>query len=472
MMIDVAKRKPLFILLTAHLLTIVDIFIVNIALPSIQLGIKASHGSMQLIVAMYMVGFASFLILGGKAGDYFGRKRVFMIGVLLFMISSAGCGFAVSSPLLITMRFVQGISAGLMSPQILSYIQLLFKDHQQRTYALGWYGIFIGVGTVMGQFFGGFLIEMKPWMIDQSWRYIFLINLPICLVVLALSQIYLMESKYEYSVCIDYRGGFILCLGLLVLVLSLTFGFEYKYLGIIGLLISSLLLTGFVIHQKRMSQRIEDALLNISLFTYKNFNIAVLAASMFMLMLDAYFFVLAIFLQQGMGLLPFQAGYFVVFQGCGFILSSLFSARLVLRYGKRLLMAGIGIIMFALIWQMILFSFKEVGFLSFIVMLLHGTGVALVLPSFANIALKGLPEKLIGNASGVYSTMQQLFGALGIAFTGGIFLWFGEKGDHFENMLIAFKYATIIHFLCLLGVLLILICLPESILPRHQKTGK
>lgn len=154
----------LLVLLLGHLLTILDIFIVNIAIPSIQRGLVSNNGKIQLVVSMYMVGFASFLIIGGKIGDYYGRKKIFILGMFLFMICSAGCGFAGTIDYLILLRFFQGISAALMSPQVLSYIQVLFIDHKERTYAMGWYGIAIGIGTMLGQFLGGFLVELKPFL--------------------------------------------------------------------------------------------------------------------------------------------------------------------------------------------------------------------------------------------------------------------------------------------------------------------
>ena len=176
------KYISLLILLLAHLLTVLDIFIVNVAIPSIQRGLGSSNGKIQLVVAMYMVGFASFLIIGGKMGDYFGRKKIFILGLFLFMVTSAGCGFAATTNQLIALRFFQGISASLMAPQVLSYIQILFVSHKERTYAMGWYGIAIGIGTMLGQFLGGFLVELQPFLIDKSWRYIFLINIPICII--------------------------------------------------------------------------------------------------------------------------------------------------------------------------------------------------------------------------------------------------------------------------------------------------
>lgn len=462
------KYISLLILLLAHLLTILDIFIVNIAIPSIQRGLGSSNGKIQLVVAMYMVGFASFLIIGGKTGDYFGRKRIFVLGLLLFMFTSAGCGFANTTDQLIALRFFQGISAGLMSPQVLSYIQVLFIDHKERTYAIGWYGIAIGIGTMLGQFLGGFLVELKPFFIDQSWRYIFLINVPVCAVSIALAFCYLKESRDNSSVQMDYLSACVLCIALVMLVFSIAVGLEQSSLIKITLPVSVLFIFVFIIRQIRRKLKEKEPLLNMELFTNKSFNMAVSAVSLFMVMLDAYFFVLAIFLQDGLQLSPMHAGYFIVFQGSGFIFASFFSAKLVLRFGKSVLIFGVLLLMIALILQLVLFYYQIIDFKGYVVMLLHGCAVALVLPSFANIALKNLPQNMIGNASGVYSTLQQLFGALGIAITGSVFYHSTKGKTDFTHFYNAFFCVTFIHLFCLISVLLILFFLPKSILQKGR----
>lgn len=463
------KNIALLVLLLAHLLTILDIFIVNIAIPSIQLGLGSTNGKIQLVVAMYMIGFASFLIIGGKAGDYFGRKRVFVLGIILFMLTSAGCGFSATTDHLIVLRFLQGISAGLMSPQVLSYIQILFTSHSARTYAMGWYGIAIGIGTVLGQFLGGLLVELKPLVVDQSWRYIFLINIPVCILAIVLAIRYLEDSKDSSSTKMDYLSTCIVGIGLVLLIFAIAVGLEQPDLALITFPVSLVFLTAFLYRQVRRKSLKKEPLLNMELFRHKNFNMAVSASALFMLMLDAYFFVLAVFLQNGIHFSPLEAGYFIVFQGFGFLIASFFSARLMLRFGKSVLIVGVLVVMLALILQLVLFYYQLIDFRGYIVMMLHGCGVALVLPSFANIALKNLPLNVIGNASGVYSTLQQLFGALGITITGSIFYYFTQSIKDFEHFYDAFYYGTFMHLFCLTSVLLILLFLPKSILPKHIK---
>jgi MFS family permease len=337
---------------------------------------------------------------------------------------------------------------------------------------MGWYGIAIGIGTMLGQFLGGFLVELKPYLIDQSWRYIFLINIPICTSGIFLAIRYLNPSRDSSSLQMDYWSAFILCIGLALLVFSMAVGLEQNSLVKITLPVSIVFICVFIFRQIKRKSNKKEPLLNLELFKNWNFNMAVSASALFMLMLDAYFFVLAVFLQEGIQLSPMQAGYFIVFQGSGFILASFLSARLVLRFGKTVLIFGVLLLISAIILQLVLFYYPIVDFRGYVIMFLHGVGVALVLPSFANIALKNLPQNMIGNASGLYSTVQQLFGALGITLTGSVFYYLVKGNTDFKHFYNAFLYGTFIHLFCLISVLLILFLLPNSVLPKKEKNSK
>jgi len=264
----------------------------------------------------------------------------------------------------------------------------------------------------------------------------------------------------------------VLSIGAILLIFSLTIGKDLDTIYFITLLFTSFsILTVFILNQRSRLKRNEAVLLNITLFKHKSFNMAVIAVSLFMLMLDSYFFILTLFLQKGLLLSPMQASYFVVAQGIGFIVSSFFSAKLVLRFGKRALIFGATLLISASILQVVIFNDHNVSLTSYAMMLIHGFGVALVLPSLANIALKGVTENLVGNASGVYSTLQQLSGACGIALIGGMFYHTVKEHSDYGSYYSAFLYGMVANVFCLIGVLLILVLLPNSILPkRDQKT--
>lgn len=467
------KRKylKLLVVLFGQLLTIMDIFIMNVSIPSIQRDLQASNGEMQLMIAAYLIGFASLLITGGRLGDLYGRKKIYMIGLLAFMISSVVCGFSAGAGQLIISRFVQGISAAMMAPQVLSMIQILFPDHHERTKAMGWYGITIGIGTVLGQFLGGYFSSLS--MMDEPWRLIFLINIPIGLPAVFLTLKLLEESKIPVKQSFDVGGVLILSAGLFCATYALTTseheGLHFKNVSL--MMISGGILFAFIKNQKKRIHYKRSYLIDFELFRCKNFNLGIIAVSFFFIMLDSYFYILSLFFQNGLKISPLDAGEIIVFQGLGFILASFVSVKLILKYGKKSLIAGLGFIMVILILQLFLFN-RQTNFPVFCLLLfLHGSGIGSIIPSLANIALSGMSEKLIGNASGVYNTFQQIAAIIGIVAVGSVFYYFlGEKPDaqHYHN---AFSVALLINILCLIFVMICILKVPDHVLPelRNRK---
>lgn len=457
------------VILSGQLLTIMDIFIINVSIPSIQRDLHTSNGEMQLIIASYLIGFASFLITGGRLGDLYGRKKIFMIGLLFFMLSSVACGISSGAVILVISRCIQGISAALMSPQVLSMIQILFTGHEERTRAMSWYGITIGAGTVLGQFLGGYFSSMT--VMQESWRLIFLINIPVCILALFFSQKILQESRIsEGKNTFDFFGVMILAAGLFCFTYSLTMsehqGIQVK--SIIMVLASILILIYFIKNQRMRLRQGKTYLMNFSLFSYKNFNLGILAVSFFFIMLDSYFYILSLFFQDGLQIGSMASGEIIVFQGLGFMLASLFSAKLILRYGKTFLIIGLGLIIAVLLLQIFLFDAEISFFMLCLLLFFHGLGVGSVIPSLANIALSGLPQTLAGNASGVYNTFQQAAAIIGIIVVGSIFYYFlGTKpsSQHYRS---AFSIALGVNIICLFIVLLSILKVPEHILPKRR----
>src|ERR1700759_4332807 len=188
----VSPWLALVIVLTAPLLSVIDIFIINVAIPSIKAGIQANNAQVQLVIAGYLLGYASFLITGGRSGDHFGRKRVFTWGMIGFTIFSCLCGLSQTPVQLNSMRFLQGVSAAFMVPQAIAFIQVLFTDQKQRSKAFGWFGITLGLASVIGQVLGGYFAGGHFFV--AGWRLIFLINLPIGIAALLAARRYLPET--------------------------------------------------------------------------------------------------------------------------------------------------------------------------------------------------------------------------------------------------------------------------------------
>lgn len=459
MKIHPSNWRALPVLLTIQLLAITDIFIVNVALPSIRQDISANDAELQMIVTAYMIGFASFMITGSKLGDQIGRKRIFLTGILLFMLASTGCAMSPIPQALISFRFLQGIGAALMVPQVLTYIQLLFTDHKERTRAIGWYGVVIGAGTLLGQLLGGYFSSLTITFTHSPWRLIFLINIPVCIAAMIAGMILLPESKHPAKQKNDYKGLVMMSFGLLLLVYAISTGNDSNWsLPVWGMITLALvLLTVFIWLQLINTRRGEASLINTNLFGYRNFILALIAISLLMVMIDSYFFILTIFLQNGYHLSPLNSGYVVIVQGAGFMLASILAPQLFLRFGTRSLIFGLLVIMISMALQATCYSSDTTARTQYAFMIIHGAGVALVLPPLANIALSGLPEHLAGNASGVYATLQQIFGAIGVAICGNIF--FGTLSGHtdFDNYYSAFAHGIAFNIFCLIGVMIVLL---------------
>lgn len=458
----------LIVILFGQFLTIMDIFIINVSIPSIQQSIHASNGEMQFIIAAYLIGFASFLITGGRLGDLYGRKRTFITGLIFFMVSSIACGISSGAAPLIISRFIQGVSAAMMSPQVLSMIQTLFSKHEERTKAMGWYGITIGIGTILGQFLGGYFSSLTVF--EESWRLIFLINIPICLLAVYYSLKQLDESKMEVRQSFDTWGVFVLSAGLFGATYALTAsekeGFTVQNLLLVAISVSILIY--FIKNQKDKLKEKRSYLIDFELFQYKNFNLGIIAVSFFFIMLDSYFYILSLFFQDGLKMSPLSAGEVIVFQGLGFILASVFSIKLILKYGKRALIVGLGFIIVILFLQIIFFKIQTDFYFLCLLLFLHGVGVGSIIPSLANIALSGMSEKLMGNASGVYNTFQQIAAIIGIVAIGSVFYYFLGEKPLVQDYHKAFSIAVLINIFCLIFVITAVIKVPDYVLPKRK----
>lgn len=461
-----SKYLKLLVILSGQFLTIMDIFIINVSIPSIQRDLHASNGEMQLMIASYLIGFASFLITGGRLGDLYGRKKIFMTGLVFFMLSSAACGISSGAVLLVVARFIQGICAALMSPQVLSMIQILFTGHEERTKAMSWYGITIGAGTISGQFLGGYFSSVT--IMEESWRLIFLINIPICLLAVFFCKRFVSESKIpDKKKGFDFFGVFVLAAGLFLFTYALTLS-EHQGVNmenIFWLLASGAVLMYFVKDQKIRLKNGKSYLIDFTLFEYKNFNLGILAVSFFFIMLDSYFYILSVFFQDGLNIGPLDSGEVIVFQGVGFILASLFSAKFILKYGKKFLMVGLSLIILVLISQIFLFNTETPFFVLCLLLFFHGAGVGSIIPSLANIALSGLPDRLAGNASGVYNTFQQVAAIAGIIVVGSIYYYFLGTKPSWPQYYNAFSVALALNMICLFAVLYCIAKVPDHALP-------
>lgn len=450
----------LIIVLTAPLLSVIDVFIINVAIPSIKVGVHASDAEVQLVIAAYLLGYAAFLITGGRTGDHYGRKRTFIWGMIGFTVFSCLCGVSQTPNQLNLMRFFQGISAAFMVPQSIAFIQVLFSDPKERSKAIGWFGITLGLASVIGQVLGGYFSGGHFFV--PGWRLIFLVNLPIGIGSLLAAWLYLPKTERHNSTKMDMSGVSILTVALFCLIYPLIQGREshWPWWSFALLVLAGLILWYFIYDQRRKKATGKASLIDTALFKFRDLNIG-LAAVMFHFMVHtSYLLLSAVYLQNGLGLSPLTSGLYFVAPGILFTISSVAASRLIPKYGTPVLQAGIAIIVITFGLQIVYFNTGASVAMLFTLQALYGLGNGLVLPSLLNITLRSLPSQYAGAAAGIYSTVQQTASALGICLIGGLFYYII---DHTKNVQLAFHYGLAAHIVCLIILSILLFCLPKNV---------
>ncbi|MGC4100363.1 MFS transporter [Ferruginibacter sp.] len=451
------KWLELIIVLSAPLLSVIDVFIVNIAIPSIKKGVHANDAEIQLVIAAYLLGYAAFLITGGRAGDQYGRKKVFFWGMFAFTVASALCGLSTTPLQLNITRFIQGFSASFMVPQTIAFIQVLFPEPKERAKAISLFGITLGSAATIGQVLGGYLSASH--FAIEGWRLIFFINVPIGAVTLWATYKYVNETATNQSNKFDYSGIVILTAALVCLILPLIEGREkgWPLWSILLLVVSFVIFTYFLADQKQKLARNKNPLVDVRLFSFKDFNIGLLAVLFHFMLHTAYLLLSAVYLQNGLGVSALDCGLYFILPGILFVVSSVWASRLMLRFGKRVLQVGALFMFIAFLLQI---KFLLPGANSWVIIALMsawGLGNGAVLPSLLNIALKSVPIQYAGGAAGVYSTFQQTASALGVSIIGGIFFYFSRQGWQ-----VAYTAGIIAILVCVALVSLMLYLLPEG----------
>ncbi len=417
------KWFALALILVAPLLTIVDVYIINMAIPAIKNQYQTVDSLTELVISAYLVGYCVFLITGSRVGDYYGRKKAFLWGMLGFTLTSALCGWAGTIEQLIIFRFFQGIAAALMVPQTLTIMQLTFTEAKERSITFGLLGVAMGIASIIGQYLGGYFIGHA--FIAESWRLIFLINIPLGVITLGLAFFFLTESKLDNVGRFDISGVLLLTTALGLLVYHLTIIPEQGLtLTIVAALLVSLVL--FYIFGKNQYQKTlnnAQPLLNTALFSIKSFNFVLLIVLFFFGAHNTFFFISSIQWQQYLGLNPLEASHYYTFNGIGFLTASFVALRVLPRYGIKLLLVGCFLMIVSVIFQLILLTDKaNTAYIPYL-LLLYGLGQGIVLPSILNYALRKIPPQYAALAAGVYSTVQQFSSAFGLSIIGSIYFY-------------------------------------------------
>ncbi len=426
---DPRRWLTLVILLLAAFMNLLDVSIVNIAIPSIQRDLHASYADVQWALAGYTLAYALLLITGGRLGDTFGRKRLFLIGVTGFTVMSALCGAAQGPGMLIACRVVQGAMGAIMVPQVLAVIQVIFPP-AERIKALAGFGITAGLGTVSGPLLGGLLIQHN--LLGLTWRPIFLINVPVGIITVAASAVLVRESRAPRPPKLDPVGVALISAALLLLLYPLVQG---RQLGwptwtFVAMAASVPVLALFVSYERAKSRRDGSPLVELSLFRERAFSVGMAVAVTFFLGIASFGLVLTLFLQLGLGFTPLHAGITFLPFSAGVLLSSGAAARLAPRFGRGVTIAGAFIIaggMAALIGSVHHYGVAVTTWDLVPGLVAAGLGLGAVIAPLAEIVLARVPTQHAGSASGVFNTGLQVGNSIGIAVIGVIF--FGILGS-------------------------------------------
>lgn len=421
--------RPLPVLMMGTFLIILDFFIVNVALPSIQRSLHASASELEWVVAGYGLSFAVLIVTAGRLGDRIGRRRAFSIGVLLFIVSSAVCGFAPNAGVLVGARVFQGVGAALISPNVLSLIGIIYAG-PARVRAITVYGLVMGLGAVLGQIIGGALIEAN--LAGGGWRSIFLINVPVGVVALALARYLIPESKAQRPAGVDVSGVVLCTLGLTALVLPLIEGRELAWpaWAWVSLSCSPLIFAALAMHERSLARSGGEPLLHPAVFRSRNLRAGLATQLVCWCSQASFFLVLALYLQDGWGLSPLDSGLVFAILAGGFLLASLRAPRLTVRFGRDLIMVGALVVAagdLSLIWAVSTHGGHDVaGLVPGLVLV--GVGQGLWLTPLTTTVLSFADPERAGMVSGTLSTMQQVGNALGVSLVGVVFFNALDRG--------------------------------------------
>ncbi len=456
--LDANRWRSLTVILFAAFLVALDFFVVNVAIPSIKADLHASFSQIQLVIASYGLTYAVLLISGGRLGDIYGRKRMFMLGIAGFIVTSLFCGLARSPGVLIGARALQGITGALLFPQVLSIIQVTFPG-KERAAAFGFFGMTIGMASFSGNVLGGLLVYAN--ILGLGWRPIFLINLPIGLITLCAAVSMVKESRSPKAKRLDLGGVAMVSAALSMLLYPLIAGRDagwppWTFASLAG---SVAMLAVFVRFEKFVSARGGSPLVELSLFHDRVFVTGLFSGICFFNSAAAFFLISTIFLQNGLGYSSKDAGLAFASFAAAFLFSSLSSARIQPKLGSRIINLGaflmiVGLVILLRLTRM--YGAALTGLELAPALLIYGTGQGFVMPTLISTILINIKGSDAGSASGVLTTVQQVSFAMGVAVIGTVFFGALGSGTDVASFVHALRTAFTVN-ICLLTVTFLLV---------------
>lgn len=426
-------RAGLIVLLAGQLLPMIDFSIVNVALDAMAASLHASAIELALIVSIYGIAFAVCLAMGGRLGDNFGRRRLFISGVWLFALASLLCGLASSVNMLLLARALQGVGAALVVPQILATLHITLQG-RAHAWAIGLYGGIGGLAFIIGQVMGGFLIGAD--IAGYGWRSVFLINLPVCLLILLTARRFIPETRNEHPLSVDKAGTLLLAgaTGSLMVALALGPVLHWSWPCLLLLLLFPLLLAQLWRTETALENRGGAPLLPPVLLRLPSMRFGISLAVLFFSCWSGFMFAVALTLQSGIGMSAFSSGNAFIALGAAYFLVSLSSTRIVEKLGKRhTLLLGCLIQMSGLLLLLATFYYgwSAVSILTLMpATAVIGGGQALIVSTFYRIGMADVPKNYAGAGSAMLSTVQQAAFGMGPMALGSLFTQTLQHGDY------------------------------------------
>ncbi len=444
---DPRRWKALAVCLVAGFMTLLDVSIVNVALPSMEIGIGATPSDLQWVVSGYALAFGLFLVPAGRTGDVLGRRTMFITGVLVFGVASLLCGLAPNSGVLIVGRLLQGIGGGLLNPQVSGLIQELFSG-RERGRAFGIFGATVGISTAIGPVVGGLIIgALGP---ETGWRWIFFVNLPIVVGAVLLALRWLPAPRRRHGrgrVDLDPLGVLLLGTGVACLLLPLVESERGGasvipwWLGLVG----AGLIATFVVWESSYSSRGRQPLVDLALFRVPGYSSGAMVSMVYFAGFTGIFFVLTIYFQQALGYSALEAGLVITPYAAGSALTSALGGRLVHHYGRFLVTLGLAITLVGLVAVDVVLGavgVDAVGWAAAGPLLVAGLGSGLVISPNITLTLHDVPVERAGTAGGLLQTGQRIGTAAGIALIGTVYFAVTGAIDHQAGATVALRVAA------------------------------
>ncbi|HWZ37247.1 MAG TPA: MFS transporter [Bradyrhizobium sp.] len=412
----------LAIVVAAQFMFGVDAFVVNVAIPTIAAELHASTAEIESVIAIYLIAYATLIVTGGRLGDIYGTKGVFLAGVLGFTLTSLWCALAQSGPELIVARLAQGATAALMVPQVLATLHLLFSD-SARSLAFAIYGIILGLAGAAGFALGGILVTLD--LGGVGWRAVFFVNVPFGVLIMAAAIRIMPTVPRRAGTRLDVSGAIVLFLGLLCLIGPLLFGHDFHWSPLVWLVMATgvAIIAAFPKLERVVERKGGMPLIDLTLLSDRAFMRGLVAAFFFFFANLSFYLVMTMYMQTSLQIPPIKAGLVFVPLALTFVAASRLSGVRAKHRGTLVLIEGCAIQIAGLAALALAIEFTQApsALMLALILMIFGYGQGLVMAPLSGAVLSSVKPASAGSGSGMYGTTAQIANAAGVAAIGAVF---------------------------------------------------